>query len=255
MPKGVYAAASAMWTESRSLDITARNIAHAQDPGYRREQMLRTSFAEELAQRGQTQSLKGDGGTGVLPKGSWHSFAQGAREDTNAPLDLAINGEGFYRVQDPQGRTLLTRAAHFSTDAQGRITTPDGWPVLGQGGPVTIPPEADRILVDGQGRVSYESMQSGIRTATLVDQLRVVTVADPHAMTAVNGQYFDPGRQPLADAKDFQVRQGYLEKANIEPIHELVELIATQRRYEAAQKALREQTSAGQGFSDLLRGA
>lgn len=254
MPKGLYAAASAMWTEARSLDITARNIAHAQDPGYRREQMLRTSFAEELAQRGRAEDLKGDGGTGVLPKGSWHSFAQGAREDTGAPLDLAINGDGFYRVQGPGGKVLLTRAAHFSTDAQGRITTPDGWPVLGQGGPVTIPPEAERILVDGQGRVSFESLQNGVRTATLVDQLRVVTVKDPHAMTAVNGQYFDPGAQAQEDARGAQVRQGCLEKANVEPIHELVELISTQRRYDAAQKALREQASAGQGFSDLLRG-
>jgi flagellar basal-body rod protein FlgG len=254
MPKGVYAAASAMWTEARSLDITARNLAHAQDPGYRRESMRRTSFAEQLAGQGRTEDLKGDGGTGVLPRGSWFSFAQGAREDTGAPLDLAINGEGFYRVEGPGNRVLLTRAAHFTTDAQGRITTPDGWPVQGQAGAITVPPEADRVLVDGQGRVSYESLQNGVRTATLLDQLRVVTVADPHAMTAVNGQYFDPGSQPQADARGYQVRQGYLEKANVEPIQELVEMISTQRRYEAAQRALREQGSAGQGFTDLLRG-
>lgn len=256
MPKGVYAAASAMWTESRALDVTARNLAHVLSPGYRKEVVQRTSFAEQLAQRGHTGDLRGDGGTGVLTQGSWHSFAQGSREDTGAPLDLGLSGNGFYQVQDPQGRILLTRAAHFTADAQGRITTPDGWPVLGQGGgAITIPAEADKVVVDAAGKVSFESLQNGVRSATLIDQLRVVTVADPHALRAVNGQYFDTAGQAVSDATGYQVRQGSLEKANVEPIQELVAMIAIQRRYDAAQKALKEQSSAGQGFSDLLRGA
>lgn len=254
MPKGVYAAASAMWVESRALDITARNIAHTLTPGYRKEVMQRTSFVDELAARGHGRELKQDGGAGVLTNGSRFLFNEGARETTGAPLDLGLAGEGFYQVRSPDGKDLLTRAAHFTSDKQGRIVNPDGWPVLGQGGPITVPPDADRILVDQDGRVSYEVMQDGLRTETVIDQLRIVTVESNARLQAVNGQYFDPAGQPVRDATSAQVRQGTLEKANIEPVQELVDLIAIQRRYDAAQKALREQSQAGSGFSDILRG-
>ncbi len=254
MSKGVYAAASAMWVEQRSLDVTARNIAHALSPGYRKEVVQRTAFVDELAKRGHGTDLKGDGGAGVLTDGSRHIFTEGSRETTGAPLDLGLAGNGFYQVQAPDGRTLLTRAAHFTTDRQGRMVNPDGWPVLGQGGAISIPPDADRILVDQDGRVSYEVTQDGIRNETVLDQLRIGTVDNPERMRAVNGQYFDPTGQPVRDASNVQVLQGTLEKANIEPVQELVEMIAIQRRFDAAQKALREQSQAGSGFSDILRG-
>lgn len=253
MPKGVYAAASAMWVEARALDVAARNLAHGSTSGYRREIMLRGSFAEELAKNGRNGPISGDGGSGVLTRGSYFSQAEGMREATGAPLDLALSGDAFYQVQDPQGRMLLTRAANFRTDQQGRLVTPDGWLVQGQGGAITIPAEAERIVVDRAGRISIETTQNGVRQETVVDQLRVSTVADPRRLAAVNGQCFDPAGQELRDATAYDVHQGTLEKSNVEPILELAEMISIQRRYDAAQKALREQT-ASTGLSDVLRG-
>lgn len=255
MPKGTYIAASAMYVESSALDIAARNLAHAQTTGYRREVFLHTDFATELkAKRGNQGDLAGDGGGGILGAGSYFEHNGGSREDTGAPLDVAIEGEGFFRVQGPGGRTLLTRAGHFSTDDKGRLTTPEGMLVEGQGGAITVPPDAERIAIDQQGRVSVFTTTNGVRTDAVIDQLRVVHVERPQDMTAVNGQYFDPGDQRQTDGGS-TVHQGSLEKSNVEPIRELAEMIAIQRRYDAAQKALREMNNAGTGFSDVLRGA
>ncbi len=252
--KGTYIAASAMYVESTALDIAARNLAHTQTTGYRREAFLHTDFATELARRGATGDLAGDGGGGILAHGSYFDQSGGGRESTAAPLDVAIEGDGYFRVQDDRGRTLLTRAGHFTADREGRLTTPEGWLVQGQGGAIRIPPDAERVTIDQSGRISAFTTNSGVRVDSVIDQLRLGRVDDPRRLQAVNGQYFDPAGLPVADATA-RVHQGYLEKSNVEPITELAGMIAIQRRYDAAQKALREMNSAGAGFSDVLRGA
>jgi flagellar basal-body rod protein FlgG len=254
MPKGIYAAASAMVVETRAQEINARNLANQQTPGYREETVRRNSFADVLRANGNREDISGDGGAGVLPAGSYFSFSEGQLEPTAAPFDFAIRGEGFYRVRDDQGRVLLTRAGHFMPDTQGRLATPQGWLLEGQGGPITVPNDARRIVVDETGRVMAETLQGGIVQRTVVDQIRVVTVADTKQLTPLNGQYFDPGEQAVTDAGKYQIAQGQLEKANLEPLEQMVEMIAVQRRYDAAQRALKEQANLGGSLSDLLRG-
>jgi flagellar basal body rod protein FlgG len=250
VPKGVYAAASAMFVESRALDAVARNVANVQTPGYRRETALRTSFAEVMQGRGGPGH---DGGVGVLRHGAIHDFGQGRLEPTQSPYDVALEGRGFLRVRDDQGRILLTRAGHFTADAQGRLVTADGWQLQGQGGPVLIPPEAEQVQIAEDGRVlAVQRTAEGV-VQQVVDQLRVVEVDAPQRITALSGQYFDPGDQPQRDAAGTRVRQGWLEQSNTDAVGELVDMIALQRRYEAAGKALRAQVDAGQGFSEILR--
>jgi flagellar basal-body rod protein FlgG len=253
MPKGVYAAASAMFVENQALDVAARNLAHATTTGYRRETAFRQGFDQALADQGRTGGVKGNGGTGVLSQGSAFSFQEGSRETTSGTYDLAISGEGFFRVTKPDGDTLLTRAGHFQTDPKGRLVTPEGFLVQGQGGSITIPGDAEGVTIDPKGRVSIATTAAGVRTEQVIDQIRLVRVERPEAMRAINGQYFDPGDAPQSDASA-QVHHGSLEKSNVEPLRELVDMIAIQRRYDAAQKAMREQTTTGQGFTELLRG-
>lgn len=254
MPKGIYTAASTMYVEAQALDVAARNLAHATTPGYRKEVALRGGFAEALQQKGHRGDAATDGGTGILSQGSYFDQHQGVLEPTGAALDVAITGDAFLRVTDDKGRNLLTRAGHLTQDANGRLTTPDGWTVQGQGGAIVIPRGADGITIDPKGRIIASSSNGGVRTETTIEQLRLVVVDKPAALTPVNGQYFDPGEQPTRDATAYEVHQGQLEKSNVDPIQELVSMISIQRRYDAAQKAMREQTNAGQGFSDLLRG-
>ena len=255
MPKGIYAAASAMYTERRSLDVIAQNLANAQSAGYRRAEALRGSFAESLANEGRSGGLDGDGGAGIHEAGIWRDFSQGQTRETARPLDVALAGDGFMMVEADDGEQLLTRAGHFDIDAQNRLVTPHGWPVMGQGGAIQMPQNAMGFQVDEGGRI-YAQVQgdNGIESQ-FIDQLRVVHVADTEALQPRNGQYFGSGEQALTDSTTTRVFQGRLEEANIDAVTELVKMITLQRHYDAAQKALTKQATMGQGYSEIIHRA
>ncbi len=270
MPKGIYAAASAMVVETHALDVAAHNLAHVQTPGFRRGLLVRSTFAEALSHQGRTGNIAADGGAGVFATGVHHGFTEGIRENTGATFDLALqnppprpDADGkpqsemvFYRALSADGRKLLTRASHFEVDEGGRLVTPEGWPVEGQGGEILLPPEAVGFTVDQGGRIWAQLPGQGAATESFVDQLRVVAFARPDRLTPVSGQYFDAGDQPVEDAKPgFSVHQGFVERSNVDAINELVSLITIQRRYDAAQRALSQQAETGRGLGDMMRGA
>lgn len=257
MPRGVYAAASAMLTESRSLDVVAQNLANANSSGYRRQVALREGFAEVLAQRGRTGGPEGDGGLGVFESAGARVFTQGELEETNSDFDFAITGDGFFRVRDPQGQSWLTRDGHFSLAGDGRLVDARGWALEGQSGPLVMPPTATRLVADDHGRVYAQSIVSGAPVSDFVDQLRITVVADRDQLRVRDGQHFyaPEGAQTDAPAEGYAVRQGFVERANVDPVTELVSMIAVQRRYDAAQRALRTNDETGRGFSDILHGA
>jgi flagellar basal body rod protein FlgG len=156
------------------------------------------------------------------------------------------------RVRDHSGAVFLTRAGHLNTDATGRLVTPEGWSVEGQGGPIVIPPDARRVTIGEDGRITVETGEGANASPQVLEQMRLVTVPEPMRMRAENGVYFDPGDQLQSDAGDAALRQGFLEKANVDPLQELAQMIAVQRRYDAAQRALREQSGAGSSLNSLL---
>jgi flagellar basal-body rod protein FlgG len=257
MPRGVYAAASAMVTESKALDVVAQNIANANSPGYRRQVALREGFDQVLAARGRTGDLEHDGGLGVRDSAAGRVFTQGSLQETQSDLDLAITGQGFFRMRDPQGHVWLTRNGHFNLASDGRLVDDHGWALEGQGGPIVVPPESTRIAVDDRGRVYAQRVDDqGAPVQDFLDQLRIVDVADKNQLRARDGQRFSaPEGAQIDVGSGASVRQGFIEQANVDPVGELVTMISVQRRYDAAQRALRTNEDTGRGFSDLLRGA
>lgn len=255
MPKGVYASASAMLAEARALEAAAANLANVQSSGYRRQIVVRGGFDQALAAQGRRGDIGGDGGAGIRAVGNARIFTEGEFDITDNPLDLALQGGGFFRVRDGEGRSLLTRSGSFQLDAQRRISTADGWLVEGQSGPISVPEDAQSIRVDGGGRIYAEVAQpNGSVESRFIDQLRIARIDQPERLVEHNGQYFH-APENSEDAVSAQVRQGAVERANVNAVSELVDLIAIQRRYEAAQRAMRQQEEAGRGFSDVLRGA
>ncbi len=251
--KGLYAAASAMFTDLRALDVISQNLAHVGTVGYKRGEPLRGSFAELLTREGRTGGLTGDGAAGVYERGAYRDLGQGEARRTDNPLDLALHGEGYLMVADAEGRTLLSRAGHLQVDSRNRLVTPEGWPVQGQGGAITLPSDAAGLTIDQGGRIhaEYPDAEVGVRSE-FVEQLRIVTVAEPGALQPRNGQYYALGGQEPVDATDYRVQQGFLENANVQGVAELVKMIDLQRRYDAAQRALAVQFEAGKGYSEIL---
>ncbi|MDA3961196.1 MAG: flagellar hook basal-body protein [Planctomycetota bacterium] len=256
MPKGIYAAASAMVTEQWAMDVTAENMANANSAGFKRSELRRGSFAEMLEARGRYGDLAGNGGAGVQARSTWLDFSPGDLHASDGEMDLALVGEGFFRVRDDQGDLLVTRRGRFMLDENGVARTSDGYELQGQGGAVTVPEGVFKIEVNDDGEIYGLQRVAGGAEQVYIDQLRIVkpTSADDYQkLMPRSGQYFEPGSVVFEDVvRDGPIlRQGQIENANVNAVEELVNMVALQRRYDAAANALRRQFRLA-GLSDIL---
>ena len=151
-------------------------------------------------------------------------------EQTGNPLDVAINGPGFFVVEGPNG-TTYTRSGVFQFNGDGQLVSQEGFPVKGLGGPINLPANATSIEIVGDGTLLADGLE--------VDQLRLVEFADPTKLLRVSSSSFaaPPGVEPVAAQSD--VRQGARELANTTAVHEMVQMTTGLRQFEATQRALR----------------
>ena len=160
------------------------------------------------------------------------SFNQGQLGRTGGQLDVAIEGDGFFLIETPNGERL-TRAGAFSPNAAGDLVTPDGFRVLDAGGaPVFIPPDADQVAIAPDGTIS-----AGDR---LLGQIGLVQPIDPQGMVRETGVAFraDAGFEPVPEPK---MVQGFLEDSNVDPILQMARMIEVQRAYEMGQNFLKNE--------------
>lgn len=199
----------------REMRVVANNIANTATSGFRQEGMV---FSEYV------KSVDGAASLSMGHANARHtSFAQGTLTQTGGMFDFAIEGEGFFLVQTPQGERL-TRAGSFAPNAEGDLVTPDGYRVLDPGGaPVFIPPGSANIAVASDGTVSSDGDPIG--------QMGVVQPLDPTGLTREDGVMFraDGGYQP---AENGQIVQRFVEDSNVNPILQLTRMIEVQRAYE-----------------------
>lgn len=196
----------------RRTDIIANNIANLSTNGFKGEQM---PFREYL-------SRTNDGGTGsyVTPAGTVRNMSQGPISQTGNPLDVAIEGDGFLAVQTPNG-TQYTRDGHFQLDAQGEIVTTQGNPLLGaSGAPIVVPNGAGNITIGYDGTVVTNQGNAG--------QLQLASFQDNQALQPAGNGLFTSNETPGTPTSTKLV-QGALEQSNVQPIIEMIQLIATER--------------------------
>jgi len=231
MDSGYYAAMTGLVARTEALDTAAANLANAQTPGYRAEREFFRSVllgpdapgSEFDSQLGETVNNYG------LLGGDRLSMAQGSLEETGNPLDLAIEGQGFFMVQTPQG-TRYTRDGSFHRTQSGQLVTEANEPVLTAAGqPIVIPP--GEVSVGADGTVSV----AGGAVATVgVVSFPTATELTPEGAN----RYIAPqGVTPFA-AKDAAVHEGALEAANQDVIQGSLNLIVMQRQAEMMQRAL-----------------
>jgi flagellar basal-body rod protein FlgF len=200
-----------------ATQIIANNIANAATPGYKGES---TVFAEYVAAGGKaSQSLS----MGHLVAHST-DYSGGGLKKTGGTFDLAIQGQGFFKVTTPGGERL-TRAGAFMLDAEGLLTDVNGNAVVDEGGsPVEIPPDAVNVAVASDGTISIDGE---IFAAIGVFQ----PVGEP--VRAGNNHWVAPEGDRAVDEP--RIHQGFIEASNVEPVAEFAELILAQRLFEAGQ--------------------
>jgi flagellar basal-body rod protein FlgF len=204
----------------REMGVVANNIANASTTGFRREGVV---FSEFVAAMDQDPSL-----SMAHASGRHVDLSQATVSQTGGKFDFAIQGEGFFLIETPNGERL-TRAGSFTPSAEGELVTPDGYRLLDAGGaPIFVPPDAKAVALASDGTLSANGEP--------LAQVGLWRPADPLALRHQSGTLFSAG--DLEPAEGATILQGMLEDSNVEPVSEIARMIEVQRAYELGQKFL-----------------
>lgn len=206
----------------RDLESLANNIANMNTPGFKSRSLRFTELLRgregDLADRSGPLSIAHE-------RGNLLDFSDGALEKTGAPLDVAVQGPHLLVVQTPQGERY-TRDGGLRLDAQGRLITRTGFPIMGDGGPITIAPGETNFNIADDGRVSTSGGDKG--------RLRLVAVNDPRTLIPEGDNLF-AANAPLAPAPNgTRIVAGHIERSNVKPMIEISRLVEVSRAYASA---------------------
>lgn len=208
MDIGIYYATWGCQAQGRRFDIIANNLANVNTTGFKKDVVR---FDEALQEAVATDLRQGD------------------TKQTGNPLDLALEGDGFFEVKT-QGGTRYTRSGNFSLNADGFLVTQGGDPVMGANGPIPI--NGNDVEIDTEGQVTVDG--------AVVDTLSVVTFAQPGGLRKEGFSSFanDLNQRPNKDPEEIVVKQGCLEESNVVVVEEMTRMIEALRSYESYQKVL-----------------
>lgn len=231
MIKGLYTSALGLSVLNKQQEITSNNLANAQTVGYKKDVLVAESFPEMLHYRlnapedyGKTPPQVGSLSLGVNISEVFIDQSAGTRKTSENPLAMSLAGEGFFTVSTPNGERY-TRNGDFTTDAQGRLVTTAGYPLIGEKGEIVL--DGTGIQVDQQGRI-YNS------DGVAVDRLKIVDFSTP---LSKEGDTLFVGENPQTVAEP-KVVQGTIEQSNVQILTEMVNMITIMRSYEANQKVI-----------------
>jgi len=262
--RALHTAATGMLAQELNVQVISNNIANMRTTGYKRQRVeFQDLLYEHVSRIGTQTSAQGnrlpvgiDLGGGVKTVGTPRLMTQGTLNQTGGTLDLAIRGDGFFKIQLPDGSYAYTRDGSFQMDAQGRIVTAQGNVVQPA---ITVPQNATGLTVNAQGQVSVTPQGSTqptvlgqITTTRFINQAGLLSIGDNmFTETAASGTPQD-GLFNTDGAGDLQ--QGSLEQANVEAVSEISDLIAAQRAYEMNSKVITAADQMLSATSNLMRG-
>lgn len=235
MLQGYYSAASGMRAALQNQDVLSQNLAHAPVPGYRRQSLSFEAFT--MPQAPSDAAAPATPLHGARTAQNFTVFAPGDYSHTGNPLECAIQGDGFFVLEGPNG-PLYTRNGQFQVNADGQLVSHSGYPIGGGGGALRIPPNAAAITISQDGTVSADNTQVG--------QIRVVSFDNPSQLIRAGTTLFEAPPGAASSTSTATIRQGYREGSNVQVVHEMVQMIAGMRQYDAAAKALRSLSDATQ---------
>ncbi len=255
MIKALNTAATGMVAQQTNIDVIANNMANVNTTGFKKS---RAEFQDLIYQtiRSPGATLN-DGsqlptgiqiGQGTRTVSTEFIHTQGSFEQTGNQLDMAIEGNGFFQVVRPSGQINYTRAGNFKVDANGRLTSVDGFGIEPA---INIPPDAASISIASDGTISVT--QAGQTTSQQVGQVQIATFPNTAGLRAMGRGLFIPSdasgtalvTTPGQDGAG-TLAQGFLEGSNVQVVNEMIDLISSQRAYEVNQRVV-------QAADDMLR--
>lgn len=225
METPIYIALSRQMALRQQMDVVANNIANANTSGFKAEMLL---MSEVQLPADPTTEL-----SYVQDFATARDFSPGPIRATGNDLDLAIQGDGFFAVQTPDG-VRYTRVGRFQLDDSGTLVTSQGYPVLAGGGSVTLNPDDGPVHIAEDGSISTDRAVGG-QQQQVAGKLDLVDFADRNALTPEQDNLFSAGDQTAAAATG-KIAQRMLEDSNVKPIIEITSLIQVTRNYQSIQR-------------------
>lgn len=233
MLEGLYSAAAGMAAEQQRMDALANDVANVSTNGYKQTRVGFRDLVYVQAAGGSAPGVLTGAGAAAIAGGL--STAQGSLQSTGEPLDLALEGRGFFEVRRADGTLALTRDGAFHTDASGTLVTARGERVQGVRGPIVLPRGTSEIAFRKDGAVLADGRAVG--------RLAIVNVPAPQQLAPVGDSLLVPtaASGAPAAARGFTVRQGMLEGSNVDLADTMTDLIDAQRSFELASRAIQTQ--------------
>lgn len=223
----------------RNVDVIANNIANINTTGFKADRQLFEEFLTSPA-RDESFPSRDRRVSFVQDRGTVHDFAQGPVEPTKNPLDVALSRDNFLVVQTPNGERY-TRNGALQINNQGQLVTTAGFPVLGANGPITIQSGDQDLAIAPDGSVT---VREGLVTATesVRGKLRLVRFDDPQRLTKEGNTLFaaPAGVAPQVDPQAI-VRQGFVEKSNVNAVAEMSKMLEAVRQYQQITTIVQQQ--------------
>ena len=262
MIRALYSAASGLEAQQLNIDVIANNLANVNTAGFKQS---RAEFQDLLYQNVRASGAASSASTefpvglqvglGSRPVATSRLFSQGDFKQTGGPLDLVIEGQGFFQVRLPSGETAYTRAGAFHLNRDGAVVTSDGALVDPQ---ITIPPDALTITIAPDGTVSVT--QPSQAQAQQVGAIQLASFPNPAGLNSIGKNLFlptsssgdattgTPGENGIGT-----VNQGFLEQSNVSVVEEMVNMIVGQRAYEVNSKVIKAADEMLQTMNNVLR--
>ncbi|MEW5866193.1 MAG: flagellar basal-body rod protein FlgG [Bacillota bacterium] len=247
MMRALWSAATGMLAKQLNMDVIANNLANLNTYGFKRS---RVDFQDLMYQNLRTSgSTVAEGakvpagievGLGTRPAAIQRIFSQGDFVQTEGPLDLVIEGDGFFQILMPDGSVAYTRDGSFKKDTEGRIVTSDGFPIEPE---ITIPPEAVDLSIGTDGTVSV--ILAGESEPQELGKIELAKFVNPAGLSAIGRNLFAvtaSSGEPVVGTPGLEgfgtISQGFLEMSNVKVVEEMVNMIIAQRAYEVNSKAI-----------------
>jgi flagellar basal-body rod protein FlgG len=262
MIRALWTAASGMQAQQLNMDVVSNNIANVNTAGFKKS---RADFQDLMYQNVKTTGAPNTNATtiptgiqvglGVKPAAVSKIFTAGSITQTGNDLDIAIQGDGFFQVQQSDGSTAYTRAGSLKKDGQGRVVTSDGQPILPE---ILVPANATKVTVGSDGTVSVQ--QAGQTAPTTIGTIQLAGFPNPSGLSSIGGNLVRPSDSSGAATTGTagqnglgSLNQGYLEMSNVSVVEEMVNMIVGQRAYEINSKAVQASDEMLQQAAGLKR--
>ena len=262
MMRSLWSAATGMQAQTLNIDVISNNLANVSTSGFKKSRadvqdlLYQTLRSPGVSSSADTQVPTGiQVGLGVRPAATQKMFSEGNFSHTENQLDMAIEGNGFFQVTEPNGDIAYTRAGTFKLDSDGRIVTSDGYPLEPE---ITIPADATSVSIGSDGTVS--AILPGQTQPSSVGNIELASFINPAGLNSIGRNLYiqsaasgDPTTGTPGQDNFGSIDQGYLEMSNVSVVDEMVNMITAQRAYETNSKTIQASDEMLQTANNLKR--